>query len=252
MKIQIPTNCPCCSYTLELVNDQLFCRNTSCGAQLSKKLEHFCKVLGIKGMGPKTVEKLQISDLTELFYLEPSDLVEALGSEKIAEKLYQEIDGARGADLSTVLQSFSIPLIGSTASNKITQVVDHIDEINLETCKEAGLGDKATQNLMNWLNTEFKEMKEFLPFSFSSSKQNTSNADKPTVCITGKLKSCKTKAEAGRLLEQFGYKVVESVTKTLDFLVDEANDNSSKRKKAEEYGINIINDLNQLLKKETI
>jgi NAD-dependent DNA ligase len=41
MKIKIPTNCPCCEYTLELVNDQLFCRNQACGAQLGKKLEHF-------------------------------------------------------------------------------------------------------------------------------------------------------------------------------------------------------------------
>lgn len=252
MKIDIPTNCPCCSYTLELVNDQLFCRNTSCGAQLSKKLEHFCKVLNIKGMGPKTVEKLQVSDITELFYLELDDLIAALGSAKIAEKLLQEIEGAKNSDLSTVLQSFSIPLIGSTASNKITQVVSHIDEITAEKCREAGLGDKATENLMNWLNTEFKEMKEFLPFSFTSVKQNTGNSNKPTVCITGKLKSYKTKAEATRLLEQFGYKVVESVTKTLCYLVDEAGDNSSKRKKAEEYGINIINDLNQLLKKEIV
>lgn len=252
MKINIPINCPCCEYTLELVNDQLFCRNTSCSAQLSKKLEHFCKVLNIKGMGPKTVEKLELSDLTEIFYLEVSDVTEALGSSKVAEKLLQEIEGAKTADLSTVLQSFSIPLIGSTASNKICQIVNHVDEISLETCKQAGLGDKATENLMNWLNTEFKEMREFLPFSFTSSKQNTSNANLITVCITGKLKSYKTKAEATRLLEQFGYKVVESVTKSLNYLVDEANDNSSKRKKAEEYGINIINDLNQLLKKEIV
>jgi DNA ligase (NAD+) len=87
MKIKIPTNCPCCDYTLELVNDQLFCRNQACDAQLSKKLEHFCKALGIKGLGEKTIEKLQLSDITELYYLELDQIIELLGSEKIATKL---------------------------------------------------------------------------------------------------------------------------------------------------------------------
>lgn len=252
MKIEIPTNCPCCDYKLELVNDQLFCRNQSCSAQLDKKLEHFCKVLSIKGMGPKTVEKLGLCDITELFYLELDDVVAALGSEKVAHKLLDEINRARTADLATVLHSFSIPLIGGTASTKICEVVDHIDQINPETCMAAGLGEKATNNLLSWLNTEFQEMKEFLPFSFTSVKQSSVVSDRPTVCITGKLKSYKTKTEAARLLEEHGYRVVESVTKTLCYLVDEANDNSSKRKKAEQYGINIINDLNQLLTKETV
>lgn len=250
MKIEIPINCPCCDYKLELVNDQLFCRNISCDAQVGKKLEHFCKTLSIKGMGPKTVEKLQLSDLTELFYLEQDQVTEALGSEKIAQKLLDEIERAKGCDLQTVLASFSIPLIGSTASQKIAGVVDHIDEITEEKCKEAGLGEKATQNLLNWLQTDFQEMKEFLPFSFRSSKQVISSVQGPTVCITGKLKSFKTKQEATQALSASGFRVVESVTKTLCYLVDEANDGSSKRKKAEQYGIKIISNLNQLLQKE--
>ncbi len=249
MKIIIPTNCPCCDYPLQQVNDQLFCRNVSCSAQLYSKVEHFCKTLGIKGFGPKTVEKLQLSDLTEIFYLEQDQLVEALGSTKVAIKLLGEIDKARGADLATVLNSFSIPLIGTTASAKIAGVVGHIDEINPEKCKQAGLGEKATANLMDWLEGEYKELKEFLPFSFRSNVQVTSKSDGPTVCITGKLTSFKTKSEASKSLTSAGYRVVDSVTKTLDYLVDEANDNSSKRKKAEQYGITIIHNLTQFLKK---
>lgn len=90
-KIEIPTTCPCCSYKLELVNEQLFCRNLSCEAQLGKKLEHFTKTLGIKGFGPKTIEKLGLADITELFYLDRASTIEALGSEKVADKLLDEI-----------------------------------------------------------------------------------------------------------------------------------------------------------------
>jgi DNA ligase (NAD+) len=249
MRIEIPTECPCCDYPLELVNDQLFCRNTACGAQLNKKLEHFCKVLGIKGMGSRTVEKLGLSDITELFYLDQDQVVETLGSEKVALKLLDEIERSKSADLATVIASFSIPLVGATASKKLCEVVTSVDEISYDTCKQAGLGDKVSQNLVNWLETDFQEMREFLPFSFKSQKNsNTSKPNQKTICITGKLSSYKTKSEAYKSLEEAGYTPVESVTKATDYLVDEEDKGSSKRKKAESLGITIITNLNTFLK----
>lgn len=252
MKITIPTNCPCCDYPLEWVNDQLFCKNSSCSAQLGKKLEHFSKTLGIKGLGAKTIEKLELADITELYYLEESDIASALGSERLAEKLVDEINRSRSASLAQILASFSIPLIGQTASQKISKVVKHIDDITPEKCSEAGLGEKATENLVTWLNTEFPEMREFLPFSFQSDNQtSTHDANSKTVCITGKLQSFKTKQEAYRLLEAAGFKITETVTKTLDYLVDESNRSSSKRKRAEELNIKIIDNLTHFLKEQT-
>lgn len=247
MKIEIPTNCPCCSYPLELVNDQLFCRNTACDAQLSKKIEHFCKTLGIKGMGARTIEKLGLADITELFYLDLDQVAESLSSRTMATKLVNEIEKAKQADLATVIASFSIPLVGGTASKKICTVVEHISEITFERCREAGLGEKVSQNLVNWLETEFQEVKEFLPFSFTSTKVPLQSGGK-SVCITGKLSSYKTKSEAYKALEEAGFKVAETVTKTTDYVVDEDNKGSTKRKKADELGITIIQNLNTFLK----
>lgn len=241
--IKIPTHCPCCESELQLVNDQLFCRNVSCSAQLGKKLEHFVKVLNIKGLGPKSLEKLGLSDITEIFYLEQADFAAALGSEKLAEKLLEEVEKSKQSPLHTVLASFSIPLIGETASKKLCSVVSHIDEITAETCKAAGLGEKATFNLLSWLETEFTQVREFLPFSFKSSLSGSSSNAGATVCITGKLTSFKTKAQAHEALIAAGYSPVDSVTKSLQFLVDESNDGSSKRQKADQYGIKIIPNL---------
>lgn len=249
MIIQIPTNCPCCDYPLEMVNQQLFCRNTACSAQLNKKLENFAKVLGIKGFGPKTVEKLSLADLTEIFYLEAEDVSSILG-EKVAAKLLDEIERAKGADLATVLAAMSIPLVGGTASKKIASVVNSIEEITLEKCKQAGLGEKVTENLISWISTEYQEMKEFLPFSFKSTPAVISNKTGETICITGKLTSYKKKADATELLEAAGFTVVESVTKTLTYLVDEENKDSSKRQKADQYGVTIVTNLNDFLKLE--
>ena len=251
MRIEIPTNCPCCNYKLELVNDQLFCRNQACSAQLEKKVEHFCKTLGIKGMGSKTIEKLQLADITELYYLEQDQVCSAVNSERVGLKLLAEIERSRSADLATVLSAFSIPLIGRTASNKLCSVVNHVDEINATTCKQAGLGDKATQNLLSWLETEFCEIRHFLPFSFRAEQTSTTAISGKNICITGKLSSFKTKAEAYKQLEQLGYAVVESVTKTTNYLVDEEDKGSTKRKKAEQLGIKIITNLDTFIK-ETI
>ena len=249
MKIEIPTTCPCCSYPLEMVNDQLFCRNTACDAQLSKKVEHFCKTLGIKGMGAKTIEKLGLADITELFYLDIDQVAETLSSRTMATKLINEINKAKQADLATVITSFSIPLVGNTASKKICGHVSHIDEITAETCRQAGLGAKVTENLLTWLQTEFKEVREFLPFSFTSTKVPLQSGGK-SVCITGKLSSYKTKSEAYKALEEAGFKVAETVTKSTDYVVDEDNKGSSKRKKADELGITIIQNLNTFLKEK--
>lgn len=250
MKLIIPpTTCPECDSTLERVNELLFCRSTACPAQLFKKIEHFCKTLGIKGMGEKTIQKLNLSDLIELFYLDKEEAVEALGSEKIVDKLLGEIERAKSAPLATVISSFSIPLIGGTAGSKLAKVVDNIDEITAEACKLAGLGDKATNNLLTWINTEYQELKEFLPFRFEKNNRVSLPEDAEIICITGKLTSFKTKAEATEVLTKLGFKVVESVSKTINYLVDEENKNSSKRKKADEYGITIITNLLDFINK---
>lgn len=248
-KIEIPTTCPCCSYELVFVNDQLFCRNTACSAQLNKKLENFCKVLSIKGFGPKTIEKLNLADITELFYLDRDLVIEALG-EKVADKLLDEIERSKGADLATVIAAFSIHLVGGTAAKKIATVVSKIEEITQETCKIAGLGAKVTENLLTWIDTDYQEIKEFLPFTFTSGKQKAVNADSKRVCITGKLKSFKKKADAESSLSAAGFTLVDSVTKTTDYLVDEEGKMSSKREKAVSYGITIISDINILLKEK--
>lgn len=251
MQIQIPKNCPCCSYTLELVNDQLFCRNGACSAQLNKKLEHFCKALSLKGFGTRTIEKLNLSDITELFSLTLPQVTEAIGSEKVAVKLLDEIDRVVGADLATLLPSFSIPLIGQTAAKKIAAVVASVDEITEATCRQAGLGEKATANLVQFVQYELPEMREFLPFSFASTKQSAASADQCLVCITGKLKTFKTKAAATAALTAAGFVVTETVTQKTAYLVDEENKSSTKRIKADGLGIQIIHNLETFLKEKT-
>ena len=242
-----PTTCPSCMTQLEWVKDQLYCNNSNCPGKTSKKIEHFASTLKIKGLGPRTVEKLQIKDLYDLYELPLEIMIEALQSEKLAVKLSREIENSKQVDLVDLLPAFSIKLIGRTASNKICSVVKNIRDITEETCKEAGLGPAATNNLLDWLIEEFTDGYDRLPFRWQQlTKIEEKSADKGVVCITGKLKSFKTKALATKYLETQGYLVKSSLTKDVSILVNESGIESAKTQAARDKGVLIITNLKEI------
>jgi DNA ligase (NAD+) len=242
-----PSDCPSCGSSLEWINQLLYCKSTVCGAQKQKKIEHFAKTLKIKGLGPSAIEKLGIQDFDQVYTLDLEYMIEALNSEKIALKLQSEIDNSKSAPLDLVLPAFGIPLIGKTATKKLSETVKNISEINADTCKRAGLGPKATENLMSWLMDEFYTFYDgYLPFDMKFAAVQKVEK-KGVVCISGRLKSFKTKADATETLSSLGYEVKSSLTKDVTILVNESGIESSKTKQASASGITIITDLKSFL-----
>jgi len=239
MRIEIPKNCPSCKSELELVNSQLFCRNPSCPAQGLKKVEAFAKVMKIKGMGPRTLEKLCFDNPSDMYYVS-QDHLQAVVGERIGQKLYDEIQRSLNTDLATFLNACNIPLIGATAAKKVAQQVSSIEEITEAKLIEAGLGEKARSNLLHWLATTYKEDRyNEIPIILAK-VEKPNIQQKGNVCITGKLINFKNRAEAGKYLETLGYTVTTGVSQKTNFLVDEEGKPSSKRKKAEQLGIEIV------------
>jgi len=240
--IEAPSNCPSCDSVLEDVNSLLYCRNPKCGEKSLKLIEHFAKTLKIKGLGPATIKKLGITSLEELYDLSLDEASEALSSDRLAVKLVDELQRSRSAPLNVLLPAFSIPLIGKTASEKLSKVCKDIEEIDYDLCRSAGLGDKASSNLTAWIEEEFYFV-SLLPFTFQFSQPRAVQATKGVVCISGKLKSFKTKAEANAILEELGYLTKSSLTKNVTHLVNESGVESAKTKKARESGVEIITNL---------
>ena len=116
--IQAPTSCPSCNSVLDVVNNLLFCRNTSCTSQTHKRLEHFAKTLKIKGLGPRAIQKLRVTTSQELYSLTLEEFVQLLESEKIGVKVFEEVQKSRGVPMNVILPALSIPLIGNTATKK--------------------------------------------------------------------------------------------------------------------------------------
>ena len=243
-----PTNCPACDSDLELVNDQLFCRNELCPAQWDKKVEHFASALKIKGLGPATLSKLQIQDYAELYELTVSEIQEKLGSQKLAEKLFVEIEKSKQSKLVDLIPAFSIPLIGRSASQKLCDRISHIEDISENSCTEAGIGPKASANLLFWMEHEYypNQYKTTLPFKWEN-KISEKKEVIGVVCITGKLKSYPTKAFATKVLNEYGFVVKSSLTKDCTHLINESGIESSKTQTARDRGVIIISNIKHLI-----
>ncbi len=239
MKIEPPSHCPSCDSELELVNDQLFCRNPDCEAKSSKRLEHFAKTLKIKGLGPKTIEKLPLTSIPDIYSMSKEEIISGLGK-KLGDKLFNQIELSKSVDLTVLLPAFSISLIGSSAAKKLTKEISSIRDITHDKCLAAGLGPKSCTNLLNWYHDEFCDNLEYLPFSFEAEVQEVAENIGKVVCITGKLNDFKNRNLAKTYLESFGFTVTTSVTKKTDYLVDEEGRVSSKSTKAESLGIPIL------------
>ncbi len=237
--ITAPDKCPSCGHTLEWENQLLYCRNTLCGDQSSKKIEHFAKTLKIKGLGPAAITSLALESINDIYAISEYEIVNLLGSQKLGEKLFTEIENSVKAPLNILLAAFSIRLIGKTASEKLSAVCESIHDINEDSCAKAGLGPKATESLLGWIEEEYPLLELPHSFAFESPKVRTGGV----VCISGKLKSFKTKAQATEALEQHGYTVKSSVTKDVTILVNESGVESQKTTKARESGVTIVENL---------
>lgn len=216
----------------------------------------------IKGFGVKTLEKLEITTITELYHLTKSDLVMST-SDKIGSKLFDEIEKSKGSSFGDFIKSLGINLIGNSAAPKITDCFpDPSATISFEKLRSAGLGEKASKSFMDYYkSTRGVEELELAATQFtfqvkpqgSDTSITTSTYPDLEICITGKLENFSSRTAVTEHLSQFNITVKNSVTKNVKYLIceDESRKNSSSYTKAESKNLPIItiNELVQLVSK---
>lgn len=216
--IEIPKECPSCSALLYEENGQLFCpNNIDCPAQSQKSFEHFAKSAELKGFGPAVIEKLELQSIFDFFELSYDDLLEATNSEKIADKLFLELQKLQNLDLATFLTCLGIAGLGKVRAKQLADVVTSVIEINNNTCKLAGLGEITTDSVLEYLTNNPK----VFDIKIKQNKAKIKSQVIATVCITGSLKDYKSRKEATEALEAAGYKVASSITKDVSILIYE-------------------------------
>lgn len=244
--LTIIEQCPMCDSTLERVNDQLFCRNDNCDAKSSKKIAHFIKTMKIKGLGPATIEKLELESINELYELTLEDLTSILG-DKIGNKLYIEITNSKTAPLALYIQAFGIPLIGNSATTKLAKYTDSLWNIDEEVCVNAGLGKVATTNLLQWIKKNEVNYSDLPVTPTVTSKEEVVTEELYKVVITGKLNDFSSRNKAKDFLDTKGVTVMSGVSSKVDYLICDLDESSSSsHTKANKLNIPIIS-MNDLL-----
>lgn len=222
----LPTNCPACNSGLVRENAVLYCRNEYCSGQQFSKLVNYCKKRKIKGLSDKSLEKLKINSILELYSLSKDDLVSVLG--KNGEKIDKEIRDSLNTDLSNLIGALGIRLVGMNTAEKLTGTLDNLDYSNL--------GKEAQKHFKAFIESNLYF--DILEISFNVAKEVIKET-KGTICITGKFST--PRAVMAKDLTARGYKVVNTVTKSLNFLLtNDINSTSSKVAKARAYNIKII------------
>jgi len=198
----------------------------------TRLVEHYVKTLGIKGLGPASIEKLEISHPSELYGNVPW---EVLG--KNGEKVKEEI--TRPKDYPTILASLGIPGVGKSTAQLICKHIPAFENLSkIGEMQIHGIGPTTVDNILSWLEVN-SDWVEQLPYQLEV--QDYTSEDKVEfrkVCISGKLDM--TKSELGAHLSKFGFELVNSVTKDCYALIS-SGEESTKTQQAQKYGIPVVN-----------
>ncbi len=256
-----PTHCPSCQSKLIRIQGEvaLRCINTSCPAQIFASLNHFVsrEAMNIDGFGPALIEQLIarhiISTPADIFSLSVEALagLERMGT-KSATNIVNAVNKAKSNPLDKLIHGLGIRMIGAQAAKVFASAVDDISDLQKMSKEELSSLDTIGPNMAESIRMYFDRKKNVelidklrqAGVNCKGNKDRESKAPLPlsgkTFVLTGTLDNF-TRDEARERIEKLGGKVSSSVSKKT-FAVIAGKDPGSKLSKAEELGIQILNE----------
>ena len=263
--IPIPNKCPVCGGETQRRTDNnstvLYCTNPACEGKLINRLDHFCgkKGLDIKGLSKATLEKLinlnWVSDYISLFELQQHEKewisLPGFGAKSVS-NILNAIDSSRQCELYQFIAALGIPLIGTSASKTLTQYLSTWDEFiaavesGYHFYDIDGFGYEMHSALSSFDYNEAKILADKYLNINSIIVDNTpeqQSLNGLTFVITGKLQHFKNRDAIKNLIEERGGKVVGSVSKNTNYLINnDIASTSSKNRTAQSLGIPIVSE----------
>mgnify|MGYP001229090878 CR=1 FL=1 len=254
--------CPACGS--KLVNNdgdaKHYCINSEkCLPQIKGKFEHFIsrKAMNIDGLGKETIELLIkqgfIRNLYDLYSLQKKDLIHLDGlAEKSVNSLLEAIENSKNISFDVVLYALGIRYVGETVAKTLVKKYLNIDALiaadyeNLTSVDE--IGEKIAKSVLSWFsnskNIELINKLRFLGLQFSLNTQSTILSNKLNgmkIVISGVFINF-SRDELKKIIEDHGGKNIGSISKKTTFVLMGDNMGPSKRKKAEDLGVPLINE----------
>ncbi|MBS3739276.1 NAD-dependent DNA ligase LigA [Mesohalobacter halotolerans] len=254
-------NCPECNTPLRRDEGEAvhYCPNqSSCPPQVIGKIQHFIsrKAMDIEGLGGETVALLVnnglINNYADLYELDKNDVI---GLERMAEKSAQNlIDGierSKQRPFEKVLFALGIRYVGETVAKTIAGAFKNIDKImeaQIEDLIEIDeIGDRIAESVVDFFNDDtnielINRLKNYgLKFEIEEKEQFSKKLEGLKFVVSGVFKSFDRK-ELKKIIEDHSGKVVSSVSKNTNYVIAGDNMGPSKKDKAKQLNISIIDE----------
>jgi DNA ligase (NAD+) len=272
-EFEFPKNCPVCGSNVTREEGEVAyrCSNPNCYAIEQEKILHFVskKALDIDGLGPKVVKQLidsnLIADFTDIFKLQTEDLLTLdLFQQKRAEKIIQAIQKAKDTELARFIFGLGIRFVGETTADELAKFIKEqanssqgeistldfweiMHSLKLEDLAlQEGIGHTLAESIYEWFQNPnnyqlLKKLAEVdLELALPSGESNDAFFGGKNFVITGTLMNF-SRQSAKELIKSRGGKVLSAISSHVDYLILGENA-GSKLKKAEELGIQILNE----------
>lgn len=266
-EIVFPEVCPACGTALEQRGAHLFCNNRlGCKPQIVARITHFASrdAMDIETFSEKTAEQLHdelnVREPADLYTLQFEDLIklERFG-EKKANNLLEAIQQSKERDLASFLFALGIPNTGKSTTKVLADYFGNLNAVMAATAEELitlpDIGVIVAESIVSFFADPFQQKGIRRMLEQGVAPRATERPAAPvadsfffgkTVVLTGTLHQL-GRDEATKRLEALGAKVTGSVSKKTD-LVIAGEKAGSKLTKAQELGIPVIEDEDELIR----
>lgn len=255
IEIEKPKYCPFCHSELIEEKVHIYCPNSiSCTPQLEARIVHFASrnAMNIEGLSEKTVAKfideLHIKEVDDLYDLTYDDLIKLDSfKEKKTNNLLTSIKRSKDVRLEAFIYAIGIPNVGEKTARDLAKkfkTFANLRDAKFESLIEVDdIGDIVARNIMEFFHDEnIKRSLDALLSKGINILETESNRSNDLLeekfVITGTIENYK-RNYIKDLIEKNGGKVSSTVSKNTNYLLCGENP-GSKREKAEELGINIL------------
>ena len=252
-------NCPMCGEKLVKKEGQVdyFCFNKNCPARKIESLIHFASrdAMNIDGLGDRIIEDFFnfgfIEKVSDIYKLENhrKDLItlEGYGNKSVA-NLLDAIDTSKHNSLEKLVFGLGISHVGAKTAKILAsnfKTMENLEQATIEDLvKIPDIGEIIAKSVVTYFATEenidelerLKKQGINMTYLGKAQQENSNFKDKSFV-LTGSLEKY-SRDEAKEIIESFGGKTVDSVSKKTSVVIVGENP-GSKYDKAKQLGIEI-------------
>jgi len=263
MEIEFISNCPECGTPLIKKEGEAnhFCPNyLHCPPQIKGRIEHFIsrKAMDIDGLGEETIDLLfsknLINNFSDLYELRVEQLttLERLG-DKSASNILRSIKKSLNTPYHRVLFALGIRHVGETVAKIISERFRTIDELILADPEQLmdvpEIGPKIASSIIAYFsdkeNLEIINRLRSTGIKLSGEKETRQNGTilyGKTIVISGTFQR-HSRNEYKEMIERNGGKTSMTVSGNTSFILAGEKMGLSKKKKANDLGISLLNEI---------